>query len=239
MLEDVLMPIRIGVVMAGLFYASYKDWVSREVDDWVWVICGVAGAVLTGLDMASWWSLDRLIQILISIVLSVGLAFAFYFFGFYGGADAKAIAVISVALPVHSPPFKIHPFTGLASLSNGLLFSLFILPLFLTWNLIALARGERIFEGFEHERGIRKLAAMLFGIRSRNARRRRFWFPLETERDGRRYFSFNILGLELEEIQRDDCWITPGLPLLISITAGFIFYILVGDVLALILQVML
>jgi len=239
LLEEPLTPIRIGVVMAGLFYASYKDWVSREVDDWVWVICGAAGAILTGLDMASWWSLDRLIQVLISIALSAGLAFAFYFFGFYGGADAKAIAIISIGLPIYSPPFKMHPFTGLASLSNGLLFSLLILPIFLAWNLIALARGEGIFEGFEHEKRMRKLAAMLFGIRSRNARRRRFWFPLETERDGRRYFNFNILGLELEEIQRDDCWITPGLPLLISITAGFIFYVLVGDVLALILQLIL
>lgn len=239
MLEEVLTPIRIGVVTAGLLYASYRDWASREVDDWIWIICGAAGVILTGLDLVSWWGLDRLILALISIALSAGLAFAFYFFGFYGGADAKAIAVVSIALPIYSPPARIHPFTGLASLSNGLLFSLLILLIFLAWNLIALARGERIFEGFEHEKRIKKLAAMLFGVRSRNARRRKFWFPLETERDGKRYFNFNVFSLELDEIQRDDCWITPGLPLLISITAGFIFYVLVGDILALILQLIL
>ncbi|MEM4648845.1 MAG: A24 family peptidase C-terminal domain-containing protein [Nitrososphaerota archaeon] len=239
MLEEVLTPIRIGIVAAGLSYASYRDWIAREVDDWVWVICGAAGAILTGADLISWWSLNRLLLISISIALSAGLALAFYFFGFYGGADAKAIIVISIALPIYSPPARIHPFTGLSSLSNGLIFSLLILLALLAWNLIALARGERIFEGFEHEKRVRKIAAMLFGIRSRNARRRRFWFPLETEREGRRYFNFNIFGLELEEIPRDDCWITPGLPLLIPITAGFIFYILVGDVLALILDLML
>ncbi len=238
MLEEALTPVRVGIIIAGLIYASYRDWVTREVDDRIWIICGVAGAALTSVDLISLWSLNRLILTLISIALSMGLAFAFYFFGLYGGADAKAIAIISLALPIYSPPAGIHPFTGLASLSNGLLFSLLILPAFFTWNMIALAKGQRIFEGFEHENSLKKFAAMLFGIRSRNAKQKKFWFPLESERDGKRYFNFNLFTLEFEEVSRDDCWITPGLPLLISITAGFIFYVLVGDVLAIILALM-
>lgn len=239
MLEAILTPARIAVAAAGLIYASYRDWVAREVDDWVWVVCGLMGAALTAIDLATRWDLGLFTLSLVSIALSTGLAFSFYLFGFYGGADAKAIAVISLAIPTHNPPFRLHPFTGLASLSNGLIFSLLILPIFLIYNIYSLARGERIFEGFEHESTIKKIAAMLFGVRSRNARRRRFWFPLETERDGKKFFSFSFFGLDLEEIPRDDCWITPGLPLLISITAGFLFYILVGDVLALILALIL
>ena len=98
------------------------------------------------------------------------------------------------------------------------------------------ARGEKVFEGFEHEGKLRKLAAMLFGVRIKNARSRRFWFPLETEKDGKRTFDFKFLSIEFEEPMRDDCWATPGIPLLIFITIGFMAYILMGDLLGLILR---
>ncbi len=231
--------IRILIPASGLVYASYKDWIEREVDDWVWISCGAAGGLLTIMDLIYSWSLSLALSATISIALSAGLAFAFYFFGLYGGADAKAIAVVSLSLPIYYPPMKLHPFTGLATLSNGLLISLVLLPIFLIWNLISLARGEKIFDGFEHEKASRKVAAMLFGIRVKDASRRKFWFPLETEREGRRFFDFKLFDLEFEEVKRDDCWMTPGLPLLISITIGFIFYVLVGDLLAVILELIL
>ena len=77
---------------------------------------------------------------------------------------------------------------------------------------------------------------MLFGVRIKNARSRKFWFPLETEKNGRRTFNFKLLSIELEEPTRDDCWATPGIPLLIFITLGFLSYILVGDLIRLIYE---
>lgn len=233
---DLFTSIRILIPALGLLYASYRDWVEREVDDWVWAFCGAAGGALTAISLISSWSLSLSLITAFSMGLSIGLAFTLYFFGLYGGADAKAVAVISLSLPIYHPPVRLHPFTGLASLSNGLLLSLILLLGFLLRNLIALARGEKIFEGFEHEKTARKIAAMLLGTRVRNARRKKFWFPLEAERDGKRVFDFKLFELEFEEITRDDCWATPGIPLLIFITAGFLIFIAAGDLLKFILD---
>jgi len=225
----VLEAVRVALVSATMLYSSYSDWVSREVDDKVWIISGIIGGALTTLNLLLTWSFRHLILALISIGFGCGLAYAFYYFGFYGGADAKAVMVISIGLPLYYPRMRLHPFTGLASLSNGLLISLIMPISMLIINLSTILRGEDIFMGFEHESRIRKLAALFFGIRVRDAKRRKFWLPLEEERGGRRYFSFNILTFELEEPKRDDCWVTPGLPLLIFITAGFLTFILFGD----------
>lgn len=226
---------RIAVISATMLYASYRDWVDREVDDWVWILGGGVGAALTILDFILYWSMAKLIFSLISIALASGLAFAFYFFGLYGGADAKAVAVISVSLPIYYVERGFHPFTGLASLSNGLLVSL-ILPLsMLVYNLIQILKGRDLFRDFEHEGAWRKVLALFLGTRVANARGKEFWFSMEEEREGKRYFSFNVLSIELEGI-RDDMWATPGIPLLIFITAGFIIYIAYGDIIYLILS---
>ena len=227
---------RIIIIACGMIYASYEDWIKREVDDEVWILCGAAGGILTAVDLLMKWNLNLFIAAGISIALSAGLAIAFYYFGLYGGADAKAIIMISLALPIYYAPKSVHPFTGLASLSNGLLLSLGLLIALFLWNLQAIIRGKKIFEGFEHEKTIRKIAAMFLGVRVKNAREKKFWFPLEEEKNGKRFFKFGLFELEFEEAKRDDCWITPGIPLLIFITGGFIAYILVGDFLRLILD---
>ena len=233
----ILDAMRVALISATMIYSSYSDWISREVDDKVWIVSGIVGGILTTLDLVLIWSFRYLTLTLISIAIGCILAYAFYYFGFYGGADAKAIMVISISLPLYYPPMRLHPFTGLASLSNGLLLSLIIPISMLILNLSTILRGEKIFEGFEHESKIRKLAAIFLGMRVKDARRRRFWLPLEEERNGRRYFSFNILTFELKKPERDDCWVTPGLPLLLFITAGFLTFILLGDVIYIIASI--
>lgn len=230
--------VRIIVISAGMVYASYRDWVSREVEDIVWIVCGIVGGALTIIDLLMWWSINLFILYAFSIILASGLAFAFYYFGLYGGADAKAIVVISISLPLYYSPHVIHPFTGLASLSNGLLLSLMLLLGMFLWNVLALLGGEKLFKDFEHEGVLRKIAAMFLGIRVKNARGKKFWFLMEGEREGKRVFDFNLFGLELKEATRDDCWMTPGIPLLIFIAAGFLIYVMVGDFLYFIIDLL-
>ncbi|MCL7396241.1 MAG: prepilin peptidase [Thaumarchaeota archaeon] len=229
MLQESLLITRISLVSATLLYTSYLDWKYREVDDKAWIISGVLATILTVFDLAHRWSMDKLLLSILSIGFSSSLAFGFYFLGLYGGADAKAILIVSLGLPLHQTDRSLHPFTGLATLTNGLIFSL-ILPLtILIYNLTQLIKKRDIFEGFHHESTIRKLLALMFGVRLKNARNRRFWFLME-EADHTRRFKFGLFSLELSEIDRDDVWATPGIPLIIFITAGFLYYILLGDI---------
>jgi len=231
--------MRIVIVSGAMVYASYQDWISREVDDRIWIVSGAIGGLLTAIDIIARWDPRLAILTVLSIVLASGLAFAFYYFGLYGGADAKAIVIISIGLPIYYSPRSLHPFTGLASLSNGLLLSLFLLLVMFVWNLSAIAKGRRIFEGFEREGKLRKLAAMFLGVRVKNAREKKFWFSLEKDENGNRKFSFDLFELELKEPERNDCWMTPGIPLLIFITGGFLCYIILGDFLYLFIEAVL
>ena len=94
----ILNTIRIALISATMLYSSYSDWISREVDDKVWIISGIIGGALTALDLFLTWNFRYLTLTLISIGVGCGLAYAFYYFGLYGGADAKAIMVISIAV---------------------------------------------------------------------------------------------------------------------------------------------
>lgn len=228
MIREILLTLRVSLISTTLLYTSYLDWKYREVDDKVWIISGTLALALTVFDLVYEWSIDRLLLSLVSIGFSSGLAFAFYFLGLYGGADAKAILVISTGLPIYYPTWSLHPFTGLASLVNGLISSLILPICILLYNLAQLIKGEKIFEGFEHESLMRKFFALLFGVRLKNARDRKYWFLME-EFNNVRKFKFGLFSLELSEIDRDDVWATPGIPLLIFITVGFLYYIFVGD----------
>lgn len=223
--------VRVAVVSATMLYASYRDWVAREVDDWVWMVGGCVGGALTVADFLFSWSQTKLILTLISIGLAGGLAYAFYYFGLYGGADAKAVGLISVSLPLYFPTVGFHPFTGLASLSNGLIISLTLPLTLLIYNLLRLARGAKLFEGFEHECRWRKLAAIILGTRLDKVHGKKFWFSMEEEKDGTRYFKFNLFSTEFEGVS-DGMWATPGIPLLIFITIGFAVYMLYGDLIS-------
>ncbi len=234
MAQDLLFLARITLITSTMIYASYQDWVSREIDDKVWIVGGGIGATLTGVDLALSWSLMKLILTVMSIGLSTGLAFMFYYMGLYGGADAKAIAAISASLPIYYPPLGLHPFTGLASLTNGLIISLILPITFLLYNIYRIIKGDNIFKGFEHESRWRKAAAIIFGTRVNHAGK--FWFPLEEEHEGTRFFKFNLFSLDLEENVREDSWATPGIPLLIFITIGMITFLTLGDISAYILK---
>ncbi|MEN2974246.1 MAG: A24 family peptidase C-terminal domain-containing protein [Candidatus Caldarchaeales archaeon] len=229
MIQEILLLTRISILSATLFYTSYLDWRYREVSDSVWIISGSLVTALTIVDLALDWSMTKLLLSLLSIGLSTGLAFGFYFFGLYGGADAKAIFIISLGIPLYWSSRGLHPFTGLASLTNGLILSLIIPIVMLAYNIIQIIGGRKVFEGFEHESMMRRLAAVVLGVRLKNAKNRKFWFMMEEEVEGIRRFRFNLFSLELADIERDDVWVTPGIPLLIFITSGFLYYLFLGD----------
>lgn len=228
--------LRIITITITMLYASYYDWKLREVDDKVWIVSGSVGTILTMIYLLIIQSLDYIILSAISIGLTIGISLALYYVGAYGGADAKALMVISLTIPVRWPNFHIHPFTSLYSFTNGLLISIVIPTYFLIYNIFRIVRGEKIFDGID-ERTIRKVFACFIGTLLKDAKERKFWFPMEKIVDEKRKFQFSpLIDIDVK-VNRDVMWMTPGIPLLIFITAGFIASILFGDILGYILRI--
>lgn len=228
--------LRIILILVMLCYASYSDLRFREVSDKLWVVFGFIGALITAYDFVTIGLSSYTFLGLISIGVSAAISFGLYYARFYGGADAKALTVISVIMPVYWPVAAIHPFTAIYSFMNGLLISVALPIGFAIYNLIRILKGDRIFEGLEHEHILRKALACFLGTLCDDAKAKRFWMPMEDFSEGRRRFSFNIFVDIESQIDRDRAWLTPGIPLLVFITCGFVVSVFYGDILGLMLH---
>ncbi|MFN3621522.1 MAG: A24 family peptidase C-terminal domain-containing protein [Nitrososphaerales archaeon] len=59
---------------------------------------------------------------------------------------------------------------------------------------------------------------------------------MEKEESGKRRFNFNLLRVDEDFAAKGDVWVTPGIPLLAFMAAGFIVAVFFGDLLAYILK---
>jgi archaeal preflagellin peptidase FlaK len=137
-------PDVLRLVALPLFaWTAVRDLKTRRVSSTVWVPLAALGAVLLCWDgLAAWsaggdaWSHGFLIPAAISLGFVVPLAYLFWWFGGFGGADAKALLVLallfpttpqyalgSVALPVSTPGLGAFSFT---ILTNAVLLGLAI-----------------------------------------------------------------------------------------------------------------
>ncbi|MEM4495326.1 MAG: prepilin peptidase [Candidatus Caldarchaeum sp.] len=219
------------IISLTLLYSSYLDIKKREVDDIVWIIPSLLGLLLN-LYTAYVVGLDYLVRYGAAVLVSAAVGFVLYFAGLYGGADAKALFTISLVQPFSSSGLQLHGVTALTVLTNGMIFSISLPIFFAVFNCYRLLRGEKIFAGFDGEKGLRKLAALFLGTRMRKAAGKNFWGVIESVENGVRKFRFNIGIEELEKVDRDDVWVTPGIPLLVFFTAGYFFNLFAGEVMA-------
>ncbi|MEN3035515.1 MAG: prepilin peptidase [Candidatus Methanosuratincola sp.] len=162
------------VLGAALAVASYQDVKTREIDDRVWIASGLVGALLTAAEIVVSPGYPVLLAAF-SALLTAAIAIGVFYLGLYGGADAKALLVAAVTLPL-SPwlggaygswgqgPLFVNPFFPLTLLGNALLISLLLVPSCLFWNLYAKLRGERLFGGVSAS-PLQKLAALLTAVR--------------------------------------------------------------------------
>lgn len=224
------------ILMAGamLLYSSYLDIKDREIPDTLWLVSGAFGVGWTTYSILVLQSDLRLT--LISIFLTSVIAFPLYYAGFYGGADAKGLLALSLFTPIFYSyegisQIYFHPFLPISTLTNGVIAATILSIFYFTKNLARFAAGEKLFEGLEQEPILRKLAAMFLGYRV-VGKPGEFMFRLETKKDGKRKLEFNFLQADEEYVQETDVWVTPGIPLLLFITAGYFISVLYGDLVA-------
>lgn len=238
--------LKLLVSIGCLSYASWRDFKAREVHDGVWMVMAVLAAPLTIIEVfmgaipAS------------SLLASAGMCFIIgllaYRVGLFGGADAKALWCLGLALPIYvsfQPSIllglsKLHnPFLAISTFNNTIVFSASTAIYMLLRNLLYKARGKPLFKGLEREPVFKKALALLTGYKvdpfkvhegsyvfvmerlEGNRRRLKTFFKSESEEFG--------LTMEEKGKFKEDVWVAPALPLLIYMTVGLIVALLFGD----------
>jgi len=245
-----------------MFYASWSDWKSREVSNWVWVFLAPLAFALTTIEYV-FFAHSLLFYYVFSFAITSTLAVALFYAGAFGGADAKALMCLALALPYYpvylsftsafySPIFPITVFGNAVLLAALTVF--YALFRNLLWKL---TKGKKLFAGFENESFWKKIVAVATGYKAdlKSLEKNTHTYPLEdivmkeTGENERRLLAFpkdesreaivaRIVSAGREGKTQDGVWVTPGLPLLIFITAGLIIALVFGDIIWLFLRVL-
>jgi len=239
-------------------YASWSDWKRREVSNKVWAVLAPLALLFTSVQYVMFRG-DLLVYTL-SVAVTSGLAIVLFYAGAFGGADAKALMCLSLALPRYPTHFfsvfatftvtlPVSPLFPITVFSNSVLLAASTVVYALLRNLVwKLKTGSKLFEGFEKEFFGRKLLALLTGYKVDVTKLERYEhvYPLEdidviegnqTDRkllvmpkdENREQIVRRISeAVRTGKIQKE-VWATPGLPMLIFITAGLIIALVFGD----------
>jgi len=233
-LEIYLNITRLILGIAILGYASYTDIKTRKASNINWLILGVVGAIL--LPVQYFTVGFENIYILIFIPIMIGLVYLLFQLGLiFGGADAKALMAIAILIPVQ-PTINQLPIWGESLMpaswtifSNSIILFLFIPLALLFYNIIK--RNVK----FPH-------SLIGYKIDLQKAREKFVW-PLEKIKDGKTKFVYMPKNFdvdeELDELEKHgytEIWVTPKLPFMIPLLAGFIFTFIFGDILFAIMQ---
>jgi len=249
-MNELLDGSRVLVSLIFLVYASWSDFKTREVSNWVWVVFAPLGFLLTILRYGLYIQ-DFILSFVITIVLSLVLFYA----GGFGGADAKALICLSLALPDYPIHFLQLPLGyvplifPLSVFINAIFLASLSVVYILLRNFLWKYRNKRnLFEGFEKESLGRKFLVLLSGLKVSVAEleKKNYLYPLEdfkTEVQEKRKLIAMPKDEERERIisrllkanrNREipcEVWATPGLPMLVFITVGLVIALVFGDIL--------
>ncbi|MBN1785076.1 MAG: prepilin peptidase, partial [Candidatus Bathyarchaeota archaeon] len=255
-MNQILDGARIILCLSFLIYASWSDYKTREVSNKIWAILGPLALALTGFQFLVYSSepLQIIISYALSFIITSGLAIAIFYAGGFGGADAKALMCIALALPVYpshllkQPTGFVSPLFPITIFTNSVLLGALSVFYALFRNLLWKLRNKGgVFEGLETESLGRKILALFSGykisvsklekgfmypledveVSEESVKRKLLVFPKDEERDEIVARILENVGIEKLE---GGVWVTPGLPLLIHITLGLVIALFYGDI---------
>jgi preflagellin peptidase FlaK len=230
-----IIELKLLLIGAALVVGSWQDIKTREIDDRLWLVAGVAGGLLTVAEIAATPSYPLLLAGF-SIMLTAILAFGIYFLGLYGGADAKALLVIALVMPVNTFAPSVLPIFPLTVFGNSLVISLLIIPACLVINALGAGKGP-LFAGVKAS-SLKKVAAIFTGIRvspqtAKSVHFNLIEWPLPS--GGSELKLFHKVE-EVDETKRfvagaKSVWVTVAIPMIVFFLGGFILAALGVDIL--------
>lgn len=212
--------IRIVLAIAMLVIGGIFDIWKREVHDYLWIVFGGIGLALLLIEPEP---MEIIYSMLFALIIAP-ITIIIWRIGLFGGADAFALIALALIAPQAMLIENIvTPFT---TLSNAAVLIIIPLSINVVRNVFSILRHENIFEGF-NETKYRKIVACFYGYRSKQAK---YGFSIERKRGKSKKFSFSLHHAENDNFSsKPDIWITPGIPYLLLIIAGFGIQLLFGD----------
>ena len=225
-----------AAVLLTFLAAAWQDWKTRTVYRATWYPAAAVGFVCAGI----FWILNiqtagAAVILLISVVFAA-LCWMFAVLGMFGKADAKALVLLSLAVPVTPFAAWIFPSLAVSTLVNAGILSLAVPFICLGYNLI---KGNRA------PFWLMCSGMPVAGVSVKD--KHGFLAEIITEKDGKIEKEFvkakdSVFSLkkpmrhtrylrespeEYAEILRllekcEEVWITVGIPLLVPLTAGLI-----------------
>lgn len=240
---------KLAACLPFLLYSSYSDLKTRRVSNRVWKLMLLSLSVFVLYETMQGGT-PYVLRLLFSFFFIFALTYLLFRLKAFGGADAKALIVLSILVPVYpvlelggqSFPLLGVPSHGVFSLAvfeNALLLTA-IVPLgIFCYNLLHFSPAmlkKPFYMLIAYRINIRDLRLLL-----EKGRRIRLIERFEFE-NGKliSHFTGNGIVLNLNALSRLEAhagnglmesfiWVTPGLPFMVSITAGFLTAIVIGD----------
>ena len=221
-----------------LVYASYSDVRTREVSNVVWVVIGVSGILFAIVELFI-GSLS-LFQVFKSLIAGAIFAFLLHILNF-GGADVKAVISLALLFPSYPYIYLSHlclPVTGIPPLG------IFVFSMLTNAILITISAPLCLFlYNLFLRRDLSPLMFIGWQVRISNLRAKKHYKLMHqiTARVKPEEWKYVWGGIEpteeilshLEALNRKGkirkVWITPELPFIVYLTAGFFIAVLYGD----------
>jgi len=226
----------------GLFFlvwASRLDLKDRIVPNRIWKLFIIFAAPFTIYELIfySHSTLEVLLAFIQFFFVS-GLALAFYYLGFYGGADAKALIVLSLLFPFY-PEFGPFPvlFKGFSfsfsTLANSVIFAPAFAAYFFITNVAKEGLNSMKGSALYYFIGRRVYADSipphhsLLEFLNENGNFMRVKRAVEPDEKMIAALKNAKKRGEIEKI-----WVTPQIPFIVFMTAGYVISFVLGDVLS-------
>jgi len=259
-MNEILEGARVSLCLSFLIYASWSDYKTREVSNMVWMLFAPLAFTLTFLEIYIGYEFSQLPSYGICFGLTATFAVVLFYSGGFGGADAKALMCLALALPFYpedllKPLSEVSPilqvFFPITVFSNSVLLAATTAVYMFLRNMFWHKRtGKKLFEeGYQNESLGRRILVLITGYKVSVNKLKEKWhlYPLEdTEENSEKGFNRKLVLIPKDEdrnaiVERltraveagkiqDTVWATPGLPMLIFITAGLIIALFFGDI---------
>jgi preflagellin peptidase FlaK len=213
----------------------------------------VAG-ILTAVSVLLTNSISVFWLMLFSFAITSVLAISAFYFGLFGGADAKALICLGIAVPIY--PRVFYPALGLVSLFfpvSVLFYAVMLASLTAVFMLVSnivwkLRSGREFFNGFEGESVLKKILVVFTAkklkvellekspsyqlveriIELPNGKIERRLAPF-VKADDQQADLGKIKNFIANGVLPNELWATPVLPMLVYIVIGFAIALYLGD----------